>query len=95
MSATTRLALWVLDELLPRTGFAHNLEARMSLTDDALTELNDATNEVAAELEDLEAQLAGLDSSVADRVRSAATRLRGLAADPENPVPTDGSDPNA
>jgi hypothetical protein len=87
VSATTRLALWVLDELLPRTRFARTLEVYMSLTNDALVELDDATNEVAGELEALVAQVAGMDGDTAARINAAATRLRGLAADPENPVP--------
>lgn len=59
----------------------------MSLTDAALSDLNDATNEVAAELDALEALVAESDSSAAARIHKAADRLRGLAADPEAPVP--------
>lgn len=85
-------ARWIaqgLDHLLPLSDTIRSLEFRMSLTDQALSELDDATNEIAAELEALEGELSGLDSSVADRVSAAAARLRGLAADPENPVPAD------
>lgn len=64
-----------------------SLEARMSLSETALEDLNDATNEVAAELVEIRGEIAATDTALAGRIGSAANRLRGLAADPNNPVP--------
>lgn len=65
----------------------------MALTDEALADLDDATNEVAGELEALAARVEQLDGDVAAQIRVRATRLRGLAADPENPVPDEPTEP--
>lgn len=64
----------------------------MSLTADALTELDDATTAVADRIDALVSQVDGLDSGTAAQIATETARLRGLAADPSNPVPTD---PNA
>ena len=69
------------------------MEARMSLSETALEDLNDATNEVAAELAEIRGEIAATDTALAGRIGSAANRLRGLAADPENPVPPVESEP--
>lgn len=88
----TRLAVWVLDDLLPQTAFARSLEVFMSLTSDALTELDDATNAVADRLDAVLAQNSDMDAATADAIRTESVKLRGLAADPSNPVPSDGDD---
>jgi uncharacterized coiled-coil protein SlyX len=64
------------------------LEDRMALTETALADLDQATNEIADELDELRNQLTETDATVASQIGAAAARLRGLAADPENPVPT-------
>lgn len=87
MSATTRLAVWVLDELLPRTRFAHLLEVVMSDVSDAITEINTETDALAARVD---AIVETVDDETAAQLRPIADRLRGIAADPSNPVPTDG-----
>jgi hypothetical protein len=81
-----------LDRLLPRTRFARALEAFMSLTESALSDLDAATTEVADRIDALVGQLGNLDQATADAIAVETTRLRGLAADPANPVP---ADPNA
>ncbi|MGH3430598.1 MAG: hypothetical protein ACRDQZ_24030, partial [Mycobacteriales bacterium] len=64
------------------------LEARMSAVDDKIALLDTATNDIAAELETLRGQIAAEDADTAAKLDPIITRLQGLAADPNNPVPT-------
>jgi uncharacterized membrane-anchored protein len=63
------------------------LGAKVAAVDDALAQLDTATNEIAADLEALKQQVAQFDGATAAKIQAAADRLKALAADPENPVP--------
>jgi hypothetical protein len=81
-----------LDRLLPRTRFSQAVEAFMSLTQNALADLDAATTAVADRIDQLVASVGDLDQATADAIAVETARLRGLAADADNPVP---DDPNA
>jgi chromosome segregation ATPase len=95
-SRKVRLDLTLLDsrvEALEHARAAHRhaineLERAMSAVDTAIADLNQATNDVADELEALRAEVEGLDSDTAAKLQPVIDKLRGLAADPENPVPS-------
>lgn len=62
----------------------------MSL-DDLVTAIDNETNAVAAEVAALRAQLAAaptVTQATLDKLASISGRLQGIAADPNNPVPT-------
>lgn len=93
--AVSLMADWFadgLDRLLPRTRFSQAVEAFMSLTQNALADLDAATTAVADRIDQLIGSVADLDQSTADAIAVETDRLRGLAADADNPVPVD---PNA
>jgi len=70
-----------------------SLEDFMIETRKALAELNGATNAVATRLESLASRLEADDSEAAALIRAEVTRLHDFAADPDNPVPDPGPEP--
>lgn len=67
------------------------MEHYMSAVDDQLSQLDQATNDVASELESLKAEVANSDATLAAKLDAPIARLKSLAADPNNPVPADGT----
>jgi hypothetical protein len=67
------------------------LESYMSAVDDIVTALNTATDEIAADLQALRDEVAGSDQATAAKFEPLVQRLQALGADPQNPVPDDGT----
>ncbi len=67
----------------------HDMEVRMSATEDAIAELNTETNSLADRLDVILARETALDATTAGEIQAVSARLKGLAADPANPVPAD------